>query len=68
MHIENYSNSVTEALIMQIDMAAKIREQNIKRQISSIQTYDNFVHSMMDSYAKYLAQFNKISKDFLQNY
>ena len=64
----NYSNSVTEALLMQIDMTAKIREQNIQRQISVIQTYDNFVHSMMDSYAKYLAQFNKISKDFLQNY
>jgi len=64
----NYSNSVTEALLMQIDMASKIREQNIQRQITSIQTYDNFVHSMMESYAKYLTQFNKISKDFLQNY
>ena len=64
---QNYSNSVTESILQQIEMFSKIREQNIQMQISSIQAYDNFMHSMMDSYAKYLGQFNKYSNGFWHN-
>ncbi len=63
----NYSNSVTDAILQQIEMFAKIREQNIQMQISAIQTYDNFIHSMMESYAKYLGQFNRFSSGFWHN-
>ena len=63
----HYSNTITEAILQQIEMFSKLREQNIQRQISSLQTYDTFMHSMMDSYSKYLGQFNKISKDFWHN-
>ena len=64
----NYSNSVTDAILQQIEISSKIREQNIQMQISAIQTYDNFMHSMMESYAKYLGQFNKFSSGFWNNH
>lgn len=64
----NYSNSVTDAILQQIEIFSKIREQNIQMQISAIQTYDNFMHSMMESYAKYLGQFNKFSSGFWNNH
>jgi ABC-type antimicrobial peptide transport system permease subunit len=64
---QNYSDAITESILQQIEMFGKFREQNIQRQISAIQTSDDLIHLMMDSYVKYLDQFNKISKDFWQN-
>ena len=58
---QKYSNTLTEAYLDQIDLFSKIKEQNIQAQKSNLDVYDNFMHSMMDSYAKFLSAFNKTS-------
>lgn len=63
----NYSDTLTDSILHQIEMFGKFREQNMQRQISMLQTYDDLMHSMMKSYSQYLSQFNKISKDFWHN-
>ena len=57
---QKYSNMVTETCLNQIEMFSKLKDENIKMQISSLGTYNNFMHTMMESYAKFLSQFNKI--------
>ena len=58
---QKYSNTLTETYLNQIDLFSKIKEQNIQAQKSNLEVYDNFMHSMMDSYAKFLSEFNKTS-------
>ena len=60
--IQEYSNVVTETCLDQIDLYAKYRRELIQMQISSLTVYDNFMHTMMDTYAKTLSQFNKVAK------
>jgi len=60
--IQEYSNAVTETYLDQIDLYAKYRREIIQMQISSLTVYDNFMHTMMDTYAKTLSQFNKVAK------
>ncbi len=60
--IQEYSNAVTETYLDQIDLYAKYRRELIQMQISSLTVYDNFMHTMMDTYAKTLSQFNKVAK------
>ena len=60
--IQEYSNAVTETYLDQIDLYAKYRRELIQMQISSLTVYDNFMHTMMDTYAKTLSQFNKAAK------
>ena len=57
--IQEYSNAVTETYLDQIDLYEKYRRELIQMQISSLTVYDNFMHTMMDTYAKTLSQFNK---------
>ncbi len=57
--IQEYSKTVTEAYLDQIELYAKYRQELVQMQISSLKIYDNFIHTMMDSYAKTLSQFNK---------
>ena len=56
---QKYSNTLTETYLNQIDLFSKIKEQNIQAQKSNLEVYDNFMHSMMDSYAKFLSAYNK---------
>ena len=56
---QKYSNTLTETCLNQIDLFSKIKEQNIQAQKSNLEVYDNFMHSMMDSYAKFLSAYNK---------
>ncbi len=57
--IQDYSKTLTDTYLTQIDLYAKYRQDFIQTQISSLKVYDNFMHTMMDSYAKTLSQFNK---------
>ena len=57
--IQEYSKIVTETFLTQIDFYTKIRHEFLQTQISSLKVYDNFLHTIMDSYAKTLSQFNK---------
>ena len=56
---QDYSKAVTETYLDQIELYAKYRQEFIQTQTSSLKVYDNFMHTMMDSYAKILSQFNK---------
>ncbi|MFB5621740.1 MAG: hypothetical protein ACE5Q7_02260 [Candidatus Nitrosomaritimum yanchengensis] len=58
---QNYSNILTDTFLDQIELFSKIKEQNIQAQKSNLEIYDKFMHSMMDSYAKFLSQYNKSS-------
>ncbi len=59
--IQEYSKTFTETYLEQIDQYAKYRQELIQMQTSSLKVYDNFIHAMMDSYAKTLSQFNKVT-------
>ncbi len=59
--IQDFSKAVTETYLDQIDLYAKYRQEFIQMQTSSLKVYDNFMHAMMDSYAKTLSQFNKVT-------
>ena len=56
-----FSNVLTKTYLNQIEMSAKYIETYVQIRKSSLKTYDNFMHIMMDSYAKTLSQFNKFS-------
>ena len=56
-----FSNVLTKTYLNQIEMSAKYVETYVRIRKSSLKTYDNFMHIMMDSYAKTLSQFNKFS-------
>lgn len=58
---QKYSNMLTDTFLDQIELFSKIKEQNIRAQKSNLEIYDKFMHSMMDSYAKFLSQYNKSS-------
>jgi cell division protein FtsX len=62
--IQEYAKSLTDAYLVQIDLYAKSREEFVQTQISSLKVYDNFMHTMMDSYAKTLSQLNKVGDSF----
>lgn len=57
--IQEYSKIVTETYLNQIDFYAKFRHEILQTQISSLKVYDDFLHTMMESYANTLSQFNK---------
>ena len=57
--IQEYSKSFTDTYLDQIDVYAKYRQKFVQMQIMSLKMYDNFMHTMMESYAKTLSQFNK---------
>ncbi len=57
--IQDYSKTLTDAYLVQIDQFAKFTQEFVQTQISSLKVYDDFMHTMMDSYAKNLSQFNK---------
>lgn len=56
---QGFSNVLTKTYLNQIEMSAKYVETYVQIRKSSLKTYDNFMHIMMDSYAKTLSQFNK---------
>ena len=57
--IEQFSATLTTMSLDQIEVSSKYLEVYIQMRVSALKTYDNFVHVMMDSYAKTLSQFNK---------
>jgi len=57
--IKANSESMRKNYVENIDMAAKLFDEYVKMRISAIQSFDNYTHVMMDSYAKMWSQFNK---------
>ena len=60
--IKANSESMKNNYVGNIDMAAKFFDEYVKMRISAIQSFDNYVHVMMESYAKMFSQFNKSIK------
>lgn len=58
---QEFSQAFTETYLDQIEKYAKYRQEIIQMQISSLGVFDNYMHIMMDSYAKTLFQFNKVA-------
>ncbi len=56
---EKFSGALTKIYLNQIEISSKYLEANVQMRVSALKTYDNFMHVMMDSYAKTLSQFNK---------
>ena len=56
------SKSMRDNYVENIGMAAKLFDEYVKMRISAIQSFDNYVHVMMESYTKMLSQFNKSIK------
>ena len=57
--IKANSESMKNNYVENIDMAAKLFDEHVKMRISAIQSFDNYAHVMMESYAKMLSQFTK---------
>jgi hypothetical protein len=57
--IQEYTKTLTDTYLAQVDLYAKSREEFVQTQISSLKVFDNFMHTMMDTYAKTLSQINK---------
>ena len=59
---DNYSKTLTNFYSSQIDMSTNYLKAYVKMRISAIKSYDQYLHVMMDSYAKSLSQFNSVTK------
>ena len=53
-----YSKSILDFYSRQIDASTNLLKIYSSNRISAIQTYENFMHTWMDSYQKMLSQFN----------
>jgi hypothetical protein len=60
--IKATSESMKNNYVENIDIAAKFFDEYVKMRVSAIQSFDDYVHVMMESYAKMLSQFNKSIK------
>jgi len=57
--VEKFSSALTAIFLDQIEFSSKYLEAYIQMRVSALKTYDNFMHVMMDSYAKTLSYDNK---------
>jgi len=55
--IKTNSESMKNNYIENIDMITKRSDEYVKMRISIMQSFDNYVHVMMESYTKMLSQF-----------
>ena len=60
--IKTNSESIKKYYIENIEMSTKLFEQYVKMRISATESFDNYLHVMMESYANTLSQFNKSLK------
>ena len=57
--IKTNSESMKKSYLEFIDVNKKYWDDYFKMRISTVKSFDNFMHVMMESYAKTLSQFNK---------
>ncbi|MFQ5573346.1 MAG: hypothetical protein ACE5EJ_03750 [Nitrosopumilaceae archaeon] len=55
---DTYWKSLTQMYSSQIDMSTNFLRTYSQMRISAIKSFDNYMHVMMESYAKMLSQFN----------
>jgi hypothetical protein len=59
--IKENSESIKNNYLESIDMNTKYLDTYIKMRISVIKSFDNYAHVMMESYGKFLSQFDEFS-------
>lgn len=59
---DNSSKTLANFYSSQIDMSTNYLNAYVKMRISAIQSYDRYLHMVMDFYAKSLSQFNSVTK------
>lgn len=57
--IKSNSELIKKTYLENIDKNTKFLDEYTKMRISAIKSFDSYMHVMMESYAKYLSQFNK---------
>ncbi len=55
---DNYWKNATEMCLSQIDIATNFLRTYSQMRISTIKSFDSYMHMMMEYYAKMLAEFN----------
>ena len=55
---DSYWKNITEMYSSQIDMSANFLKSYSQLRVSYMKSFDNFMHTMMESYAKTLSQYN----------
>ena len=55
---DDYFSSLAENSTRQIEMSTDFLRAYVKMRLSAIRSFDNYMHVMMDSYAKMLSQYN----------
>lgn len=58
------SESVKNICIQNIEMSSTFFDQYVKMRIETIQSFDNYVHVMMNSYANFLTQNDRFYMNF----
>lgn len=57
--IKRNSDTVKNHYLNNIDMTAKFFDVYVQMRISAVKSFDTYMHTLMDSYAKTLSQFNQ---------
>jgi acetate kinase len=57
--IKRNSDMMKNQYLNNIDMTAKFFDVYVQMRISAVKSFDTYMHTMMDSYAKTLSQFNQ---------
>ncbi len=65
--VEKFSGALTTIYLNQIEISSKYLEAYVQMRVSALKTYDNFMHVIIDSYAKTLSQFKKYIYYSLKN-
>lgn len=61
-NFNNYSKTISENYCAQIDMSTKFLQSYVQMRISTIKSFEDSMHVMMDNYAHMLSQFNNFFK------
>ncbi|MDE1765618.1 MAG: hypothetical protein KGI27_04980 [Thaumarchaeota archaeon] len=56
-NFNNYWNVLTQVITSQIDMSTNFMKVYAQTRIATIKSYDQYMHPLMDNYAKTLSQF-----------
>lgn len=57
--LKKISESIRDTYIQNMDIASKMLNQYVKMRISTINTFDNYVHNAIESYGHMFSQLNK---------
>ena len=59
--LKENSESIKNRYLENIEITTKFFDEQFKMRISSVQSFENFARIMMDSYAKTLSQYNRLT-------